>query len=171
MIELIRKIYLIGYIVSNLFAVALLIIAWKRPIMGRLIFSIIFLGACVTNWTIAINHPEDYLDFGNMTISSWYREFITGWFSEHILLTVGLIASAQGLIGISLLLNGWIYKIGVAGGILFLLAIIPLVITSAFPGSLIMTMAMMMIFNKGHHLILENSRFKRHSVSAAGANQ
>ncbi|MEO5995403.1 MAG: hypothetical protein ABIN89_01810 [Chitinophagaceae bacterium] len=165
MIELIRKIYLIGYIVSNLFAVALLIIAWKRPIMARLIFSIIFLGACATNWTIAVNRPEAYLDFGDMTIFSWYREFIAGWFSEHILLTVGLIASVQGIIGISLLLNGWIYKISVVGGILFLLAIIPLVITSAFPGSIIMTIAMMMIFNKGHNLILEHSRFKKNSIS------
>ncbi len=165
MIELIRKIYIIVYIVSNLLSVALLIIAWKRPIMARLIFSIIFLGACAVNWTIAVNHPEDYLDFGNMTIFSWYRDFIAGWFSEHILLTVGLIASAQGLIGISLLLKGWIYKIGVAGGILFLLAIIPLVITAAFPGSLIMTIAMMMIFSKGHGLISDNAKYKRHSIS------
>ena len=153
MIEVIKKVYLAGYIISNLFTIYLLLTSWKQPATGRLIFAIIFLCACVTNWTMAINYPEDYLDFADMSVFGWYNNFILGWFSKHILLTVGFIATTQALIGISILLNGWLYKLAVIGGTLFFLAIIPLVVRTAFPGSIIMAIALLLLFNKGKRRI------------------
>jgi hypothetical protein len=160
MIELIKSIFLAGYIISNLFAIYLLYISWNKPDLARIIFSIIFLGACLTNWTIAINYPEDYLNFADMTVIRWYSDFITGWFSRHILLTVGCIATIQAMIGIAILLRGWLYKLAIAGGSLFLLAIIPLVVRSAFPGSIIMTIAMLKLFNRGHNPLLTRQKCK-----------
>lgn len=160
MVDVIKNIYLAGYIVTNLFTIYLLYISWKQPSLARMIFSAIFLGACVTNWTIALNYPEDYLNFADMSVFRWYSDFITGWFSNHILLTVGLIATSQGLIGIFILLNGWAYKLAIAGGTVFLLSIIPLIVRSAFPGSIIMTIAMLLLFNRGQHSLLKIHKVK-----------
>jgi hypothetical protein len=68
-----------------------------------------------------------------------------------------LIATAQALIAIALLLKGQVYKWGAAGGILFLLAIIPLGVGSAFPCSLIMATALALLFSRGHSYLWENT--------------
>jgi hypothetical protein len=85
---------------------------------------------------IGLNHNEllhFYLEYADLTWSSWYRSFIKGWFADHIQLAVGLIATCQGLIAISMLLKGWLYKIGSVGAIIFLLSILPFGVGSGFP--------------------------------------
>jgi len=134
--------YLIAYIIANAFAIILLLLAWKQPRISRALFSILFFWACYTNWHVALTKPDDYLFYANLTFSNAYRDFIYGWFSNHILLMVGFIATCQGLIAISFLLKGWIYRIGSLGAIIFLLAIAPLGVGSGFPCTIIMATAL-----------------------------
>jgi fatty-acid desaturase len=100
------------------------------------------------NWTTALEKPHVYLEYANLTWSGTYRNIINGWFARHLQPTVVFIAICQGLIALSMLLNGWIFKTGAIGAIFFLLAIIPFGIGSGFPTTLIMAIAMLIIVRK-----------------------
>src|ERR1044072_3035841 len=90
--------FLVAYVLSNLIAIGLLFTAWKRPAIARILFVILFAWACLTNWSISSKSPERYLEYAALAFSEWYRQFITGWFREHVQLVVGFIATSQGLI-------------------------------------------------------------------------
>ncbi|MDQ3847270.1 MAG: hypothetical protein M3342_25125 [Bacteroidota bacterium] len=143
-----NQIYLIAYIISNAVALIMLLTAWKWPQIARLLFFILFAWACWANWTTTLNSPEDYIGYANLTFSGLYKSIIHGWFSQHIQLAVGFIATCQGLIAFSMLLKGWIYRLGLIGGITFLLAIMPFGVGSAFPCTLIMAIAMAMLWKQ-----------------------
>src|SRR6476469_8192157 len=115
--------YLLPYLFFNGLALFMLFASWKWPRIARLLFIGLFAWASWINWATAINDPNDYLGYASLAFSSWYSHFINGWFSGHILLVVGSIATAQGIIAIGLMLKGWYYRIACVGGIVFLLAI------------------------------------------------
>jgi len=140
--------YLIAYLISNTIAIALLLLAWKQPRIARVSFSVLFIWACYTNWHLALTKPNDYLFYGNLTFLSSYKNFILGWFSQYILLAVGFIATCQGLIALSLLLKGRLYATGIIGAIIFLLAIAPLGVGSAFPCTVILAVALFVLLKK-----------------------
>lgn len=142
--------YLVAYIISNAVAVFLLFAAWKWPKLSRTLFSLLFAWACWTNWSIAVSSPQDYLEYASLTFLPVYEDFIRGWFSEHIALVVGFIATVQGLIAIALTLKGWIYKLGCVAAIIFLLSITPLGVGSAFPCTLIMAIAILILLRNQH---------------------
>ena len=149
-----NQIYLIAYVVSNAFALVLLFLSWKHMKLSRLFFFLLFAWASWVNWTTAIDSPDDYLGYADLALIPAYKNFIEGWFSRHIELMVGIIATSQGLIAIALLLRGWIYKIGVIGGTAFLLAIMPLGVGSGFPCTLILAIALMMLYKDHPDFIL-----------------
>lgn len=149
-----NKAYLIAYIISNAFALLVLFFSWKHIKLARLAFVILFGWASWANWTTAINSPDDYLDYAGLTFFPFYKHFITGWFSNHTLLIIGLIATAQTFIAISLLLKGWVYKAGIIGGMVFLISIAPLGVGSAFPCTLLLALGMGMIYKNHNEFIL-----------------
>ena len=69
-------------------------------------------------------------------------------------LVVGFIATAQAFIAVSLLLKGRIYKAGIIGGVIFLIAIAPLGVGSAFPCTLLLALALGMIYKNHNEFIL-----------------
>jgi len=140
--------YVILLIISNLVAILQLIAAIKCPRIARLSFFLLFAWASWTNWKESQQSPQFYLEYADLAWSSWYRSFIRGWFGNHIQLAVGFIATCQGLIAISMLLKGWIYKIGSIGGIVFLLAILPFGVGSGFPCTAIMAIAIFILLRK-----------------------
>jgi hypothetical protein len=142
--------YLIAYIISNVVALVLLYCASAWPRVGRLLFLLLFAWASWTNWTTALRTPEVYLDYAGLTFLDLYKETIQGWFSEHIVLSVGIIATCQALIAIAMALKGWVFKAGAAGAILFLVAIAPLGVGAAFPATLIMALGMGVLMSKSH---------------------
>lgn len=137
-----NQLYLLAYIISNALAILFFIIALKYPKTGRLLFFVLFGWASWANWNMVLNKPDDYLHYADFAFVKIYKDFILGWFTHHIQLTVGVIATCQALIAISMLLRGWIYQSGVICGIIFLLAIIPLGIGSAFPCTLMLAIAL-----------------------------
>jgi len=134
--------YLVLYVISNVIALLMLLAAWTQRRILRVMFFIVFAWASWTNWNEAIIAPQFYLDYAGLTFSNWYRDFIQGWFSWHITLAVGFIATCQALIAVSMLLRGWIFKTAAIGAFIFLLAIAPLGVGSAFPCTIILAIAM-----------------------------
>jgi len=128
-------------IASNMVAILQLIAAIYWPRIGRISFALLFAWAAWTNWHTSQQHPEFYLDYAQLAWSTWYIQFIRGWFATHIQATVGLIAICQALIAFSMLLQGWIFKAGCTGAIIFLVAILPLGTGAGFPCTAIMAVA------------------------------
>jgi hypothetical protein len=141
--------YLVLLIVFNLIAMIFLVAAVKIPKTSRFLFFLLFSWACVVNWVISQRSPGDYLEYADLAISGGYRDLIRGWFSKHISLVVGIIATCQGLIAISMLLKGRVFRLGCIGGIIFLLAIAPLGVGSGFPCTITFAIAMVILFKKG----------------------
>lgn len=137
--------HLLLYCISNAVALLLLWTAWKQPRLSRLLFFLLFAWASWTNWTTALRNPQFYIEYADLSFLTVYKQFILGWFSDHVTESVGFIATCQAAIAISMLLKGWILKAGTIGAIIFLLAIAPLGVGSAFPFSLIASAALYFI--------------------------
>lgn len=157
--------YLIGYIISNAAAFIMLVVVWKKPWMARVFFIALFVWSCWINWKTAIQSTQVYLEYADLAVSNWYKQFINGWFRHNIILTVGFIATCQVLIAIALLLRGWIFKMGVIGGVIFLLAITPLGVGAGFPATLIMAAAMSLLFQDHRNYLWESMQpTRRHKA-------
>ncbi|MGZ8509996.1 MAG: hypothetical protein ACXWWA_06440 [Chitinophagaceae bacterium] len=135
-------------IISNIVAILQLIAAVKWPRIARFSFFLLFAWAGWTNWIQSQLQPHFYLDYANLTWSKMYRDFITGWFADHVQSAVAFIAACQGLIAVSMLLKGWIFSLGAIGGIIFLLAILPFGVGSGFPCTAIMAAALFVLLRK-----------------------
>jgi hypothetical protein len=131
---------LIAYCASNIAGLLLLWAAVKKPKHARLVFFVLFGWACWINYTTGQQHPQVYLDYARFSIGI-YKDFINGWFKNHIQVTVTIIAIGQALIALGMLLNGIWVKMACVGVILFLLAIAPLGVGSAFPFSITVSIA------------------------------
>ena len=140
--------FLLAYIVSNAVSIIVLISAFKWPRVGRFLLFVLFAWASWANWNMALNNPLDYLSYADLTFLPSYRSFIVGWFSDHIQIVVGLIATAQALIAAAMLSKGLFYTMGVAAAIIFLIAISPLGIGSAFPCTLILAVSLIKLWKQ-----------------------
>jgi len=143
-----NQFYVNMLLVSNLVAIVQLVAAARWPRTARMSFFLLFAWASWINWRTSQQDAPVYLEYANYTWSKWYQRFIEGWFAEHIKIAVGFIACGQALIAISMLFKGWFFKIGCIGAIIFLLAILPLGFGAAFPCTLIMAIAVYILFKK-----------------------
>jgi hypothetical protein len=137
--------WLVPYLISNAVAVLLLLFAFKRPEVTRWACVLIFLSAAVVNTRLAIIRPLEYVDYGALTPSALYREFIYGWFSQHVRMLVLPIAAGQLAIAVLLTRSRPWRQLGTAGAVLFLLGIAPLGVGSAFPFSFLIISAMIVM--------------------------
>ncbi len=136
--------FIIPYLASNLVAVMLLFLCWKKPRPGRIVFSFIFLAAGIFNLYSARTTPEAYTMFAEGAFLPFYKSFINGVFRDHARLLITLIAAGQMIIALLLFTpRRIIQKIGIGGGVLFFLAIAPLGVGSAFPATIIMALALL----------------------------
>ncbi len=141
--------YLLAYLISNGIALALLGPAFRLPSWVRWASIAIFLWASFTNSRIALTRPMDYQAFGDLTWSAFYRDFIHGWFLEHTPLLLLPIAAGQLAIALLLLANTHLSRrLATAGAIVFLLAIAPLGVGSAFPFSLTYSLALVVMMQR-----------------------
>lgn len=126
------------HLASIVFALLLAVAAWKRPNLGRAVFVIVFALASLLNTYIALTAPDQYLDYANLTESPLYRALILGPFARHVVELVLAIACGQAMIALGLTMRGVLARGAALGGIVFLVAIAPLGVGSAFPSSLLM---------------------------------
>lgn len=141
--ELVRQ-YLWPYVLSNAVALGLLAASLWRPRLTRYAFVLVFAAAGAFNAFTAIRDAGAYLMYGDMTPWGAYRSFITGIFADHTALFVLAIALGQLVVATLLaMIRPW-RLIGVAGAALFLIAIAPLGVGSAFPATLVMALAVLL---------------------------
>lgn len=140
--------HIVPWSISNSIAVILLLVAIWRPRLARFLFVLLFAWASWINYTTSHNNPEEYLNYASLTPFDSLRDFINGWFRQHITLMVTLISFGQGVIALGMLLKGLWVKMACIGVMIFLLAIAPLGIGSAFPFSIIAGAASYFILKK-----------------------
>jgi uncharacterized membrane protein SirB2 len=145
--------YLVPYLGSNAFALAVLALAFWRRDAARWAVAAVFAAAAVINARTATTHPAVYVEYAPLTVSTTYRDFILGWFSHHVQALVLPIALGQ-LMTATLLAsrNRTFRRLGLAGACLFLLAIAPLGVGSAFPFSLTFGSALLVSSGVAGHL-------------------
>jgi hypothetical protein len=134
MVENITNIWIISVAAS----LVLLLVAWKWTNAGTVLFALLFTLAGILNFYFALHKPQVYWEYANLNPVSLYKTFIEGFFSQHTKLIVTLIAVGQLAIGFGLATQNGLKKYAAAGAILFLIAIAPLGMGSAFPSTLIL---------------------------------
>lgn len=138
---------LIANLASNLVALLILFVCRRWPRVGRGLFFVLFLWASQVNLRLALTRPAVYLDYARWAVEP-YRRFILGPFAQHATELVAAIAVGQLIIALLIALRGRAVKLGLAGAILFLLAIAPLGRGSAFPFSLIVSAAALLLWRR-----------------------
>lgn len=141
------------YLISQIASVIILLVSFWHTRIARGIFSLLFLWASLTNLYTIFTSPDSYLEYANLAIPL-YRDFIEGWFSHNHQIIVPLIACGQFIIGLGMLLkNPWL-KWACVGAIIFLLSIAPLMVGSAFPFSITVSIAAWLVLrnDKGNFL-------------------
>ena len=145
-----RDIIFYSYSLSLILSIGLVIISWKWNTLARTILSLLFLWAGFYNLRTSFIRPDEYLQFANFSYSHLYRTFILGFFSKHITLIVASIAFLQITMAIMIALKGKVVLLGLAGMVIFLVAITPLGIGSAFPSSLLMAIACILLMREDY---------------------
>ena len=137
----------IPYVVTHGLTFVLIFICYKWPKIGKVAWGIIFILAGIFNIFTGNSNPQAYVDYGQHAVGL-YQKFIYGLFSSYTSLIVSLIASGQILVGIFLFMKRTLFLLGILGGILFLIAISPLGIGSAFPSTLLMAVSLVLLYLK-----------------------
>jgi hypothetical protein len=132
------------YTITHVITFSLIFVCYKWPKIGKVAWGIIFILAGIFNIYTAMSNPQAYLNYGSYAVG-FYQKFINGVFSTHTALIVFLIASGQILVGIFMLMKRKHFLLGIVGGIIFLVAIAPLGIGSAFPSTLLMSISLVLL--------------------------
>jgi hypothetical protein len=142
--------YWFPYVITHAVTIILIIICYKWPKIGKVAWGIIFMLAGIFNIFMVIKDPQVYLGYRDHA-AEFYKFFLDGVFNSATIFIVCLIGAGQILVGIFLLRKGKLFLMGILGGIIFLVAIAPLGIGSAFPSTLLMALS----------LVLLHSRYKK----------
>ncbi len=139
----------IGLLISNVVGLALIISSIFQQHFTRLIFGIVFLAASIFNVYLVNTTPAIYVEGYAPYAIEPYRNIINGIFSQFTQEFIYFIASGQFLISVFILFaKNTGTKIGFMGGILFFIGIAPLGIGSAFPSTILMAIALVILFTK-----------------------
>jgi uncharacterized membrane protein YphA (DoxX/SURF4 family) len=136
--------FLIPYIGSQVVSLVVLYAAWKNTRLARLLFAVMFLYAGSYNMYIGFAKPDEYLGFAELAVPL-YRDFINGWFSYNNYVLIPMIATGQLAVAVGMVLNEAWVKLACLGAIVFLLSIAPLMVGSAFPFSITVSVAAYLI--------------------------
>lgn len=143
--------YIVPYVIANIYSFLCVVFSVRFPMLCRVMLAILFAGAAVVNADTAIRNPDQYLFYGQHAMLKLYQDFIYDFFAADIPSFILMIAFCQLLIFVGLLLtNGWV-KVACWGGAIFGIAIAPLGLGSAFPATVIMSIAFVMLANRAKH--------------------
>jgi hypothetical protein len=129
------------FIISNAIAIVILWASIGNKAIAKRLLAILFVGAGTFNVYTSFTNPAVYRAFAETAAFDWYKSFITGFFADYTTLIVSFVSIAQFYIGITVLMDRSRFVIACLGGALFGLAIAPLGVGSAFPSSLVLSVA------------------------------
>lgn len=133
------------YLTSNAIALSLVVVAWFRPTIARYLFALMFFLASIANSTAVLRDPDSYVEYSQFAVLDLYRNFILGFFAEHVQAFVLPIALGQLLVALLLAFGGRFWKLGALGAAIFFVAITPLAIGGAFPFQLVAIAALVIL--------------------------
>lgn len=140
---------LAAWIVANGLTLALIIVCWQRPKIGRAAIGLGFIAAAVFNAWKVLTDPQAYvLGFGPQALFPFYENFIYGPFAKEPARFVLPIALGQLAIGLLMFAPGKWLRLGLAGGTVFLLSITPLGKGSGFPMPLLGVAALWVLWHR-----------------------
>ncbi|MBS1718245.1 MAG: hypothetical protein JSS72_10995 [Armatimonadetes bacterium] len=129
------------HIISVVVAVVALAFSLFKPQVARGMIAFGFAYAGGINLWMALASPQEYFTYADFVIVPAYKDFILGSFQSIVTAMVAAIAIGQLLIAAALALGGRLLPFGVAGVVIFLLAIAPFGQGSAFPFSVLVSLA------------------------------
>jgi hypothetical protein len=135
-----------GYIVTSVASVMMLVVAWRRPRAGRVLYAVLFFGAGIFNAITAFRAPQVYIDGFAPHAYPPMREFIERVVSLAPDAFVLAIALGQVLVAIALAAGrGLPLFVGVFGATAFLGAISWLGVGAAFPTNLVLAAGVVLL--------------------------
>ena len=137
--------YLVPYVISQVISLIILNAAWWKTRWARWLFSILFFWAAGINMYLGLTDPDSYLNNARFAIPL-YQDFINGWFSHYNHTLIPLMAIGEFFLAIGMLLHSRWVKLACIGSIIFLLSISPLMVGSAFPFPITVSIAAVLIF-------------------------
>jgi hypothetical protein len=137
-----------NYIGSNVFAILLVLLAARWPRVARLLFSVGFIGAGIWNMTMALMRTTFYVATYGPLATPPYQAFIYGPFAANPALFVVPVAIGELAIGMLAIGKGNWLRLGMVGVVIFLAAIAPMGVGSAFPFSIFGIVAAYLLFRK-----------------------
>ncbi|MBO9729680.1 MAG: hypothetical protein J7623_13670 [Chitinophaga sp.] len=159
------NIFSLTSIAANVISLAILMAAIFWPVIARFLLSVIFIGAAFFNAFMAIRNPELFMVYGAMTVSPIYEQFIYGAFRDNIAAIVVSISICQLATGIFIAASGAVLRLGLIAAVIFLVAIAPLGAGSAFPSTLLLAMAAIILLFKVKYLSVHRFPFVIHHLS------
>lgn len=136
---------LIPFIISNALALFILWMSSRNTRVAKGMLGVLFIGAGAFNIYTVFSNPAAYLDFADTAVVKFYQLWIPRLLTDHAPLVISCISAGQLYIGLSMMYNEWRFRIACVGGMLFGLAIAPLGIGSAFPASLVLSFAFLVL--------------------------
>jgi hypothetical protein len=140
--------FMLPVILANLVALVIMLSSYNFPRFMRFIWGIIFIAAGVVNLITIINEPGIYVDAFGPGAIDFYKEIIYGPFSKQPGVYVALIAAGQIFVGSLIWSGGLWYYLGLTGGVIFMLAIAPLGVGSAFPSTVFLAFGLIFMMRK-----------------------
>jgi hypothetical protein len=140
--------YMLPVILTNLVALVITLLSYNFPRFMRFIWGIIFIVAGTINLITVYNEPGIYIDAYGPAAIDCYKDMIYGPFSKQPAVYVTLIAVGQIIVAGLIWSRGFWYYLGLLGGVIFLLAIAPLGVGSAFPSSVILAFGLIFMMRK-----------------------
>jgi hypothetical protein len=145
---------LYGQVIANVFAVLIFVLCWRSKTFGRLGLVLLFLWASQYNLRTAFVRPEVYTAWARFAYSTWYQQFILGFFGRHTIAIVAAIAIGQLSLAVLMALRGRVVYWGLTGAIADLVAIAPLGSTATFPATLIAACGAVLLLRESYPLSL-----------------
>ena len=136
---------MLPFLALNAISLGVVFLSVKRHRLTRILFILIFLIAGLFNIYTAFTQPQVYQYYGGMAVLDLYRDFIYGYFKEHTIEIVSVIALGQLVVALLLSSSGLFLKLGSIGGVIFFIAMAPLGVGSAFPATLLLALAIILM--------------------------
>lgn len=131
----------VPFTISQVVASAILALSIWHQNAARWLIAALFLAAGAFNFYVSMTNSSAYLEYSKTALIPIYSDFISGWFSGHVSLLVGTIAIGQLCCSVLLAVGRRWAVLGAIGVTIFLLAIAPLGVGSAFPFSIMVSLA------------------------------
>lgn len=135
----------VPYMISLVVGVAVLVMALAKPNVSRWMIIGMFVYAGFYNLWLGLTRPREYENFAELVLIPWYRDIILGPFSANAGAYIVTIAVAQILSAVLIAVGGQASLLGTLGVCAFLMGIAPFGVGSAFPFSILVSLAALIV--------------------------